>query len=374
MIEHFNEKKIHTEIKHKLFYDTFTAILGIASAFSNNNSFAYIDLYAGAGMFSDQTYGSPLLALKSIVDSEPLLEKFHEVKCFFSEADELRVQTLTKHIQDLEKVVKIKNLKVNIEGGSWAYDSESLNSFLKWSKWGFLFVDPFANEVNLDNLFTLIKEKCNRIDFMIFINTQAMKRIVGSDPYRQDIADFLGVDVSELSVTMQNDESIRAALQNRFKVSGKDYILNASIPTTRKGSLVKTDNFQLLLGTNSVGVSDAFLKSYVEAIKIFNNEIGLDLMDTIADNIVMTVKQESRVSLLKIYQELYKNNNSWKYADIYNVPITDNIHKKVNELIKSGIIRCIASENYISKKDNILKKSAFQKNSNMREVFLEYKS
>ncbi len=117
MIKHFNEKRPHTEIKHKLFYDTFTAVLGISAKFSTNHSFVYVDLYAGAGMFADNTYESPLLAFKTMLDSESLLEKFHKVKCFFSEADKLRAQNLTKHIQDLKQTTKIKNLKVSIEPG-----------------------------------------------------------------------------------------------------------------------------------------------------------------------------------------------------------------------------------------------------------------
>lgn len=38
--EHFlTNKKQHTEIKHKIFHDTFRSILGISAKFSKNNSF-----------------------------------------------------------------------------------------------------------------------------------------------------------------------------------------------------------------------------------------------------------------------------------------------------------------------------------------------
>ncbi len=117
----------------------------------------------------------------------------------------------------------------------------------------------------------MITNKSKTIDFLFFINTQAIKRIVGYSPRNEKMANFLGVEIPDLVRIVKDDNQIRAALQVRFQVSGKDYILNASLPTTRKNTMVDTDHFQLLLGTNSIGVSDAFLKSYVEAIKEFKN-------------------------------------------------------------------------------------------------------
>lgn len=100
--EHFLEdKKQHTEIKHKLFHDTFSAILGIAARFSETNSFSYLDLYAGQGKFSDESFGSPVLALKTILESDDI-NSFHQVKCFFSESDEKSHEVLEKNINDLK--------------------------------------------------------------------------------------------------------------------------------------------------------------------------------------------------------------------------------------------------------------------------------
>lgn len=370
---HFEEKRQHTEIKHKLFYDTFSSILGISAKFSNNNSFTYIDLYAGKGKFSDESFGSPLLAFNAILDSKHILSSFHEVKCFFSEENEESSDELYLNTKQMSESVDISNVKVFIRQGAWSHKDEKLNEFLKYSTWGFIFIDPFANEVELDNLFSLIKEKCKRIDFMLFINTQSLKRIAGLKSKNEDIAKFLGINVQDVSRVIKDDDSIREALQVRFEETDKNYILNASIPTTRNNKLINIDNFQLILGTNSIGVSDAFLTSYMESLKLFKESITLNLFDTLENDIFEIIKCYKQLSINKIVQELYKNNNSWKYADIHNLPTTDNIYVAVNNIYKRGGIYFDTLDKYINKNNNTIKKEVFKKNSKMREVIIKIK-
>ena len=368
MNAHFKERKQHTEIKHKLFYDTFVSILGISAKFSKNNSFTYIDLYAGKGKFSDENVGSPLLAFNAILDSKHILSAFHKVKCFFSEENKDNAEELYLHTKQLSESGNTSNVKVFIREGAWSQKDEKLNEFLQYSKWGFIFIDPFANEVELDNLFHLIKEKCKMIDFMLFINTQSLKRIAGLNTKNNDIANFLGIEVSQVTTVVKNNELIRKALQKRFEETNKDYILNASIPTTRNNKLINTDNFQLILGTNSIGVSDAFLTSYVESLKLFKDSIPLNLFDTLENDIYEIIKEYKKLSINKIIQEIYKNNNSWKYADIHNLPTTDNICSAVNNMLRRGVISFDAPEKYINKKNNTIKKEVFKKNSKMKEI------
>lgn len=366
---HFEEKKQHTAIKHKLFYDTFSSILGISAKFSNKNSFAYIDLYAGKGKFSDESFGSPLLAFNTILDSKHILSSFHEVKCFFSEENQESSDELYGHIKQLSESANTSNVKVFIRQGAWSHEDEKLNEFLQYSRWGFVFIDPFANEVELDNLFSLIKDKCKTIDFMLFINTQSLKRIAGLNTKNDVIANFLGIDIDDVNKIVKDDNLIRNALQDRFEETNKDYILNASIPTTRNNQLINTDNFQLILGTNSIGVSDAFLISYIESLKLFKNTIPLNF-NTLEYDIHDVVKQYKKLSIYKITQEIYKNNNSWKYADIHSVPTTDNICIAINELIKRGVIQYDAPMKYINK-NKTLKKEVFKKNAKMKEITIQ---
>ena len=68
--EHFEEEAPHTAIKHKLFKSVFDSCMSISSSFNNlkkeKRTFAYLDLYAGTGIFEDNNLGSPLIALNSI--------------------------------------------------------------------------------------------------------------------------------------------------------------------------------------------------------------------------------------------------------------------------------------------------------------------
>ncbi len=316
--------------------------------------------------------GSPLLALKTILNAQDILSSFYQLNCFFSEADSISADELYTHTEHLVKSANIPNLEIFIRQGAWSHTDKKLNELLEYSTWGLLFVDPFANEVELDNLFSLIKEKCKTIDFMLFINTQSLRRIAGLKPQNILIADFLGISSDKVNEIIKDDGLIRKALQDRFEATGKDYILNASIPTSRNEKLTHSDNFQLILGTNSIGVSDAFLTSYIESLKLFKPDIPLNLFNTLENDIIILVKKFKELTINKIVQELYKNNNSWKYADLHNLPTTDNIHTAINKLIKSDTISFFSPKKYINK-NGTLAKAAFKKNSRMKEILIKKK-
>lgn len=373
--EHFiNEKKQHTEIKHKLFYDTFNAILGISAKFSEKNSFTYLDLYAGQGKFSDETFGSPMLALSTILDSQ-VTNSFHQIKCFFSEADTNSYSELEKNIKDLKsnKKSSSSNIITTIKCGEWNENIPHIDELLKYSKWGFIFIDPFANEINLNELLELLNERTKFKDFMLFINLQSLKRIVGRYPNNIGVANFLGIKPNELSSISMDNDNLTNLIKKRFEIMNKDYIINASIPTTRESELVDKDNFQLLLGTNSVGVSDAFLTSYIEAIKLYknNDSFQCSLFDFLGNDIFKIIKSRKNINLKYLLKELYGNYNSWKYADIYSMPVSKNIHKSLNQLIKEKRVKIMNSPEKFIKKNKTLKYDAYNRNSYMKEIILE---
>lgn len=370
--EHFtNEKKIHTEIKHKLFHDTFSAVLGISAKFSEKNSFIYLDLYAGQGKFTDETFGSPMLALDTILESK-VKSSFHQIKCFFSEADIDSYLELEKNIKKLKSNKRdTSNLVTSVKCGEWNENISYIEEILKYSKWGFIFIDPFANEIDLTELLSLLKERTKFKDFMLFINLQSLKRIIGRYPKNVGVANFLGISANELpSISTTNDVLIDL-IKRRFEIMNKSYIINASIPTTTKSKLIDRDNFQLLLGTNSIGVSDTFLVSYIEAIKQFKDNTQCSLFDFLGTDIVRIVKDNRAINMRELFKRLYSNYNSWKNADIYSIPISKNIHKSLNQLIKEKQIRVIKAPEKFINKNNTIKSSAYNRNSNLKDIILE---
>ena len=72
---------------------------------------SYIDLYAGQGKFNDNSFGSPMLALNTILESE-VINSFHQLKCFFSEIDKTSYFELEKNISYLKSSKKL-NPKLN---------------------------------------------------------------------------------------------------------------------------------------------------------------------------------------------------------------------------------------------------------------------
>lgn len=365
---HFENRKPHTEIKHKLFTDTFGASLGIAAKYSKSNSFTYVDLYAGQGKFGDDSIGSPLIAFNEIITFKEL-SSFHQVKCYFSEKEEKNINALYKQIKLLSEKHNSRNVFAHIHPGEWSHTEPKLREFIQYSKWGFIFVDPFKNEVDLENLFDLIKKQCSTMELMIFINTQAIKRIAGLGTQNKKLADFLGTTEDSIPVIAKCNNQIRDCLQSKFSSTGKQFILNASLPTTKNDHLIKSDTFQLLLSTNSIGVANAFLKSYVEAVEIYGELNASSLFENLEYYILSLAKDFQEISLLKLFQELYKNNNSWKNADIYNIPTSDNVSSVIDRLLTSKNIKFetnIAS--LINTRNKRINKTAYRNNRNLREV------
>jgi len=368
---HFVDKKEHTGIKHKLFYDTFNAVLGISAKFSKNNNFVYIDLYAGQGKFDDNSLGSPMLALNTIIESDfKITSEFHEIKCFFSEKDEHNYNILEEGISAQLKSKKVANLKTHISRAPWNNNDTTLNEYLKYTKWGFIFIDPFSNEIDLDSLFELLENRARRIDIMLFINTQSLKRIAGMDNNNEAVAKFLGVEEHILIQIINDNQLIRECLQNRFSSVGKDYILNASIPTTREGELINSDTFQLLLLTNSIGVSDTFLNSYCNAIESFKGNCELLLFNPLEDSILSIVRNRKSITIQDLIQELYKNNNSWKEVNKNYLPTSDNLYTIINKLLKEKYIFFVSPAEFRSKKTDLIIKKAYNRNEYMKQVRL----
>jgi|GEM_PF-3274378 len=371
--EHFlTVRKQHTEIKHKLFYDTFNAVLGISAKFSDKNSFTYLDLYAGQGKFSDESFGSPMLALNTILDSN-VLDSFHEIKCFFSEVDKKSYFELEKNILDLKDKKsfnpKVKTLLYN---GSWYDNNNEIDKLLQYSKWGFIFIDPFSNEIELDNLIDLLKVRAKFKDFMMFINFQSLKRIVGRYPGHKGVANFLGVNQEELNFIIKDNNLINDCIRNRFSVMNKDYIINVLIPTTREGNIENRDNFALLLGTNSIGVADAFLVSYFESLQVYKNGFAPSLFDNMGDDIFKIIKNEKTITLNNLIQKIYSSHSSWRFAEMNNIPISLNIHRSVNDLISNKRIKVVSNcTEFLSTKDRTINKKAYNRNKFMKNIILE---
>ena len=77
------------------------------------------------------------------------------------------------------------------------------------------------------------------------------------------------------------------------------------------------------------------------------------------------------MTLHEVIQKLYTNYNSWKYAEMNNIPISNNIHFALNDLIKQKRIKVVESINEFINKDKTISKKAFSRNSYLKSIILK---
>jgi len=182
--KYFGEsKKLTTLVKHRLFNKLLNTSIGIANSISLNRKtsekviYTYLDLYAGIGYFESEKikeyeeidiedklekFGSPLIALEAIKNfyenyrgPKDGIDIFVLIFCE-STAPDLLKENVEQYIHQsplLKKLQKKQKLIYYIHSGNWESISSDLKKIWEASKWGTIFVDPFALEVE-GNLLT----------------------------------------------------------------------------------------------------------------------------------------------------------------------------------------------------------------------------
>lgn len=374
---YFDQKYNHSEIKHKIFQDTFLTVLNIAEKYSRRQEegFIYCDLYAGQGEFDDGKAGSPSLALETIERSCKELSNL-TVQCVFIEKDSETSDTLWENLEKRAKNLDCQKIRhpIIIGRGPWQKHKERLNNALMENRWGFVFVDPFHNEVDLDLLKKLIKTNYLK-DVMLFVNLQALRREAGSKNTREKVASFLGINHRDLEIT-QSRQRLMEVIREKMRLPNKQYNLLVSLPNSRNGELVNNDYFALLLSTNSIGVADAFVKSYGESLRLYKNGdcCGLFGGESLADKLLEVIGMVEKTTLKDLYIKVVNSYfASWRRSDLAELPVTNNIHSAVNRLLQTGKIVIVSAEpSLLMQKNNIaiLRKKAVQRNENMQSVVL----
>lgn len=131
----------HTEAKHVILRKYLDAWLPIISC--HNQKIVYIDGFAGAGEYSDEQEGSPILAIKAV--REHILPLKAEIRMLFIEKLEDRCNFLQRKIAEMDIPEKIKT---EVVCGEFA---DVISSILQKGKQkglnlapSFIFIDPFG--------------------------------------------------------------------------------------------------------------------------------------------------------------------------------------------------------------------------------------
>lgn len=399
--EHFEEEAPHTAIKHKLFKSVFDSCMSISSSFNNQKrekrTFAYLDLYAGTGIFEDNNLGSPLIALNSInTQLNKESNNISKVNFIMSEQNSENASKLRENITNYISNNSLSNKVFPVvKSDSWENCTECFSKNLSSSDWGMIFVDPFSVELKIPDLLKIITPYGKLKDVLILINTNAHERILGrsDNDSLQKISDYFGVElkmVRLLKNKVKNVENLNNAIviqrliRRAFKNVEKDFIINLAITRSRNKNLENSNRFYLCLLTSSYGVANAFLDTYAGLLndkKEKANNGQRSLFDTDDNYTYFQLKEKikditkgQKMSLLKLMSKLLNDFYSWKDASPNEIPNTRNVQKAINLLVEEKFLQTESNnfikDNHFYKDGKRLKSTAFQNKKNLREIFI----
>ncbi|MHA1717992.1 MAG: three-Cys-motif partner protein TcmP [Promethearchaeota archaeon] len=347
---YFEEKMLNTELKHKILKNILTKSISIASVArirETNDKYTFADFYAGEGIHEDGKYGSPLIALETI-ESINLRNEFEKYNCIFTEIDVERCEILKKNVSTKLKSMKKRNI-VNefCYAGNWGDYTKEIIEILKDSKWGFLFLDPFANQINIDLLIEILNTEYiySLKDIMIFVNYNAFKRLIGTENENllTKVASFFGIAYDELIEQINNVPTgnidfklFNELLISRLQRTNKKFICGTSIPNTKNGKLTKSDYFFLIFCTTDVNMVDEFYKKYNLIMREYKHETTFinELQNRIMDSL-----SKGPITLLSLYKNLTSTFISWKSNYPTDIPTKNQIIDFLNEQSKRGNVK-----------------------------------
>jgi len=365
---YFTEELLNTEIKHNILKSVLLKSISVASVSKYRDyedMYAYVDLYAGVGIHEDGKLGSPLIALK-IIDSFSSVNDFKNYKCIFAEMDNKRCAILEDNLNKFhEKMEKKSKTEISCNHGDWCDFAESIKKILASTKWGFIFADPFANQINMDLFIQILNTEYiySLKDIMIFVNYNAFKRLIGTGNVDlfEKVANFFGITVENLKIYLEKEPSgninfnlFNKLLIQRLESTNKDLICGTSIPNTKNGKLTKSDYFFMIFCTTDVNMADEFYNCYkkqMEGIK-YDTTFFCSLHDRI-DSLIF----ENEVTFLDLFRTLTSTFISWKSNLPEDVPTIKQIIDYLNELIKRGSIEIKVENNDVLNK----RSKSFQK-------------
>lgn len=370
--EFFKYKKAHSYIKHILFKETLNTSIGIANSNSMDwiNSFIYVDLFAGEGLYDDNKEGSPLIALD-------LLKKHIDLET--NNFKTISLIAIEKDTKSSEKLFELLKEKVNdypikiLEGDeNWENYFNDLKKHLSSNEGGFIFADPYALELDLLKLRELIIKETKFKDIMFLINRLSMKRIFGSKGKNASEIKKYGIDPELIKSQEDLSEEIKKQIRSKFEF--KDFTIGLAIPIEKKEKLSSIDYFYLVLTTNSVGVADSFLNSYQNIVKVKQQSKGLFTGYELKNSIQKILECQNKFNFYNLVNSLYNDFLSWKDATKipgYKVPTTGNIVENINNLLKEGKLDLLCDDKYKTEKGHLSK--SIKSKAKMKNIYLKFK-
>ena len=358
--KHFNSnKKEHTEIKHYLFGNILTKSISIANNLSKNknSSFVYIDLFSGAGIFEDNTYGSPLIAANALYTLEQTEYKyFDNIEIIAIDREQSNIEKLKQKYYEI-----IVNSKISFKTyvGSWEEYTKEITDSLNKATWGFIFADPFSTELDINKLMNTIEKNVFLKDILIFYNYNTLNR-QNARNYESDkerVKSTIGAEVIDENIDFK--DFFKQNIKNNLYTI-KDYTIGVSFPVARNNKLTNSDFFYLVFCTNSVKLSIEFISFYEDCLNTHSNYNPSNTIALLAleNSIEDFISYNHSILLIELIDNFVNNFFEWKnYNNDYEIlPTTEKIIEIINKNFKENkiSIECNPKYKYIKKQKDKL--------------------
>lgn len=341
----FDEQREQSAIKTEIVIKYFDAWSKILS--HHFPKIAYIDLFAGPGIYDDGTISTPILVLQKIASS-PILSK-KTVVCL-NEKNEHNYAALVKNINNIKNITSLA-FKPKITNNEVNYNTPKNFMFNKIPC--FCFIDPAGyNGLSLELLKAFGKDYGS--DIIFFFNYNDINRAISNskvlDNMRQLFGEkhFFKLKNALGSAQVQNRESIiMNEMSETIKDIGINYVLPFRFKTEGKN---RTSHYIIFASKNITGFNIMKDIMYKIGEKDFN---GIGQFEFIPSCDKTGSTQLSIIDLFSIPFEDFKNNLCARYSgqtltmkhlytlDSPNTSFVSKQYKKaLIELEKEGRITC----------------------------------
>lgn len=199
----------HTKAKHDILDDYLGGWYAKLSAYPR---VLFFDGFAGRGIYNDGTHGSPLIALKKLLDHSALNRMTScEFVFMFVEKDAANAELLTEAVEKLKAtyVPFPTNVKVHVVEGEFAATAGRISSELAAQKKRqaptFAFIDPFGySGLSMDVIADFVQFSGSEV----FVNFMVghVQRFVLRDGQGAAIKDLFGMTPDEVMENFDSDQ------------------------------------------------------------------------------------------------------------------------------------------------------------------------
>jgi three-Cys-motif partner protein len=248
----------HTQVKHLILQKYLYAWLPIMG--QTNDRIVYIDGFAGPGRYSQGEDGSPIIALKALLDHPrfQIADRRGEVEFLFIESDEERATALEEELTALKSIRPFpKWLKYAVKQGEFDTQmTEILDDLKKQEKQlapTFAFIDPFGYKgLPLQIISRIVQNK--RCECLINFMYEAFTRHAGkSESWIQDEWDQLFGTQRWRDILSDTDPKRR--FDKAVELYHSQLILQAKLKYVRTFAMRDHNNqpvYVLFFGTNNL--------------------------------------------------------------------------------------------------------------------------